>query len=511
MVRVVSVESRPTDLNRTGLLDWQPAAVEQLLAAQARHGGALDGSDMGTGKTAQALALVRERDVPTLVVCPAVAMPGWRSMGEHLGVKFSIQNYEMLRTGRTPFGEWENPRQPAEKLYVCDSCQQKFKTVEEIKTRRCPHHGLGIHCIVIKSKPHDYGKFKWHPNIGQLVFDEVQRCAALDSLQADMLIAAKRQKIATLGMSATVAESPLDLRALGYVLGLHNLVGPNGFFPWAFARGVRKHPMGGFHFAAGDARGKAIMADIHKEIFPARGARVRIADLGAAFPNVQIKAELYAAPDADRIAELYAEMDEAIRLLNGERLLDVAPEHTLTRMLRAGQEIELLTVPVFEELVRDSNAQGYHCAVFVNYRRTVEELCKRLKTQCRIDGSQIGEAGARRRAGCIADFQADKEPNIVCSIPAGGITVSLQDVRGQFPRMGYVAPCYDAKQFRQVMGRLRRATGKSTAFYRVVLIDKTPQVRTHKALSKKLDCIDAINDALAQGRGTLRGSPSRRR
>ncbi len=476
-----------------GLLDYQGPAAEQLLEAQERNGGAIDGSDMGVGKTAQALAVVRHRDVPTLVVCPAVSVASWRRMGAMLGTSFSVLNYEMLRTGRTPFGQWANPRpDKLERVYKCSTCQQKFQEAQLAKLPRCPHHYLGIHCIETESKPHDYGNFTWHPNIKQLVFDEVHRCGALDStLQSKMLLASKRNRIPALGLSATVADSPLDLRALGYVIGLHNYT---DFYPWAAKRGCRKVPWGGFQFMVGEAKRKQIMAELHSEIFPARGARVRIADLGDKFPEVQITAELYDLKEAGRIDALYAEMDEAIQALNLVKAGDVV-EHPLTVLLRARQEIELLTVPIYEELTADALAQGKHVAIFVNFRQTVEELCKRLKTQCRIDGSQSGEKGMARRRACMDDFQADKEPVIVCSAAAGGISIDLHDTHGNFPRLGLVAPGYDARQFRQIFGRLRRALARSKALYRVILCAGTVQEKVHRALSGKLDCMDALNDA----------------
>ncbi len=479
-------------MNRHGLLEWQPDAVEKILAALDKWGGALDGSDMGVGKTAHAVAAIRERDVPTLVVCPAVSVSSWRRMGDHLGTKFSIINYEMLRTGNTDFGRWEHPK-PArlERVIVCESCQMKLDFTRFI---RCPHHHLGIHCITTKVKPHSYGKFIFNSAVKQLVFDEVHRCSGLDSLQADNLLAAKRQGIPTLGLSATPAESPLDFRALGYLLGLHRLIGPQSFMSWAFARGVRKHPMGGLHFAAGEERKKEIMAGINAELFPERGARVRIDDLGLAFPEVQIRPELYDLDGAGKLDELYAAMDDAIRLLNQRGELDRSPDHPLTQLLRAREKIELLTVPIYEQLVADAKRQGFHVAIFVNFRSTVEELCKRLKTQCRVDGSQVGSRGAVERANNVERFQRDEEPVIVLTIAAGGVSISLHDVLGKFPRLGLVAPGLSAVQFRQVFGRLRRATGKSKALYRIILIAGTVQEKIHKAMQGKLNCIDALND-----------------
>lgn len=480
-------------MNRTGLLEWQGPAAEQLLVALKKHGAALDGSDMGTGKSAHALAVIRELDVPALVVCPSVTISSWRRLGKLLNVEFSCLNYEAIRAGNTPFGEWEHPRpKVSEKVYRCETCQQKFKSPAEAATRRCPHQRIGIHCLSVKSKPHRYGKFRWSPAIKLLVFDEVHRCAALDSLNADMLIAAKRQGIPTLALSATTASDPLDLRALGYILGLHSL---SDYFKWAFARGVRRFPLGGFHWPVSDARKREIMAGVHSEIFPERGARVRIDELGTAFPEVQITAELYDLAEAGRIDRLYAAMDDAMLALHAERSLDRSPEHPLTVLLRASQEIELLTVPVYESLVADALAQGFHVAIFVNYRRTVDELCRRLKTNCRIDGGQTGEYGKLQREICVEDFVRDAEPVIVSTISAGGVGLSLPDLHGDFPRLGLVAPNNDARAMRQVFGRLPRATSKSKSFYRVVLIAGTVQERIHKNFSGKLNCIDALNDS----------------
>lgn len=445
---------------------------------------------MGVGKTAQVLAAFREKDVPSLVVGPMVSETGWKKLGRHLGVSFSYCHYEALRGGNTPFGWWDNPRpKDVPKRFKCESCQMR---IDFDKFVRCPHHHLGIHCIKLEKYEHNYGKFNWHPNIKRLAFDEVHRCSALDSLQSDMLIAAKRQRIPVIGASATVAETPLDFRALGFVLGLHHYT---DFYSWAAKRGCRRVPWGGFQFLLGEENKKKVMAEIHEEIFPERGCRVRIDDLGTDFPAVEITAELYDLSEGDTVTRLYAEMDEAIQALNLQKDNDAGVEHPLTVLLRARQEVELLKVPIFVELALDANASGYHCAIFVNFRRTVEEICKRLRTTCRVDGSQIGTEGARRRQGCIDSFQSDDEPNIVLSSAAGSASIDLQDVRGAFPRVGLVSPGVSAQQTRQICGRLRRATGKSKALYRFVLAAGTVEEKIHKALASKLNCIDALNDA----------------
>jgi len=476
-------------IDPTGLLDYQPAAAEQLCAALDTYGGALDGSDMGVGKTAQACAVIRARRLPTAVVCPAVSITGWNRMGARLATEFSILNYDMIRTGRSPFGTWANPAKHRDSYFQCESCQQKFKTVEELVTRKCPHQLLGIHCLATKKKPHDYGRFIWHSGIKQLVFDEVHRCAALDSLQSDMLLAAKRQKIPVLGLSATGGETPLHFRALGYVLGLHSYT---DFWGWASRRGCRRTTWGGFRFLLGEDKRKKVMADLHAEIFPSRGARVRIADLGGKFPEVQITAELYDLEKSGKLERLYSEMDDAIRQLNEKRVQD--SEHPLTKLLRKRQEIELLKVPLFEELTHEALQGGNHVAIFVNFRQTVEALCKRLKTDCRVDGSQIGERGAYAREQWLFKFQQDEEPVIVCSSAAGCESIDLHDVRGDYARVGLVSLGHSARVTRQIFGRLRRAGGQSKAIYRAVLVANSPEVKIHSAVAGKLNDLDALND-----------------
>lgn len=475
-------------MNVRGLLDYQIPATEQLLAALAKHGGAADWSDMGVGKTYHAVACIRELQRPTLVVCPAISITSWQRVGAAMDTQFSVVNYEMLRTGATRLGVWEHPRpDKLPRFFKCTACQL---VVDPAKPSRCQYHFLGVHCIETKTKPHNYGKFIWNHNVKQLVFDEVHRCGALDSLQADMLVAGRRQSIPTFGLSATAAESPLDLRALGYVLGLHSYT---DFYAWAARRGCRKVPWGGFEFAVGEAKKREIMGALHAEIFPSRGTRVRIADLGSAFPERQITSELYDLKEGNKINDLYAEMDGAIQALNEQKLTDKCAEHPLTTLLRASEEIELLLVPIFLELRADARASGVSVAFFVNYRRTVDELCRRLGTTCRVDGSQIGAAGARQRQANLDDFQTNRSLDIVLSAAAGNASIGLQDLHGR-QRVGLVSVGHSATQFRQICGRIPRQGGQSKALYRIVLASGTVQEKIHKALSGKLDRLDTLND-----------------
>ena len=470
---------------RSKLRHNQPQAVEHLLSVL-RDGNAVDLSDMGTGKTYTAAAVARLLAVPTLVVAPKVSLGAWERAAWYFGDSISTVNYELARTGNTPFGWWHNPP-PAkrERFFVCQSCQRevKFDAFEP-----CYCHPLGIHCIIEKIRAWDWGPFTWAPQIKFLVFDEVHRCGALDSLNSDMLTAARRQGITTLGLSATLATTPLQMKAIGYVLGLHNY---QDFPKWARKYGCRPDPaFHGWKWFASEADQDLTMRVIHSTILPERGVRLRIDDIPG-FPECDIAADLYDLDEYDSINQIYREMDEALERLNETAKKDVAPDHPLTLILRARQKVELLKVPIAVELAGDYLAKGMSVALFVNFKQTVAELRKRLKCDCFIDGSAEGVA---KRQENIDRYQRNESRLIVVNNEAGGICVNLHDLQGDAPRVGLVFPPQSAVTIRQVFGRLRREGGKSKAHYRIILAAKTRDGIIKRALDAKLHCLETLND-----------------
>lgn len=473
-------------MDTSGLYPYQEKAALSLLEALRTHGAALDASDTGTGKTAHAVSLIRHFNAPALVVGPRVSKPGWEKMGRILGTEFSYTHYEAVRIGTMPYGQWQFPRpKRLKERLVCSVCQCDIRPGQP-----CPYHSLGIHCANIKKVPHKHGRFIWSPAIKFLLFDEAHRCAAPNSTHAELLIAAKRQGILTLAISATAGDSPLHFRALGYLLGLHNLI---DFWPWTFKRGCSKMPFGGIHFAVAEQRKVEIMSQLNAEIFPSRGARVRVDEIPG-FPEISVWPELY---DIDakpgQIDALYEEMADAIAKVHGDR--DMDNDLPVTSDMRARQEVELLKVPAMVEITNDDLASGRHVAIFVNFRATAEELCKRLETDCRIDGSQVGEAGSRRRQANIERFQSDESPVIVATSAAGNVSIDLHDTHGNFPRIGNVFPGHSVREFTQLLGRLRRSGAKSKALYRIILAAGTCEEEIYDNLGSKTNRLDALLDS----------------
>jgi superfamily II DNA or RNA helicase len=481
----------------------QTEPVARLKEILSRFGSGVDFSGTGTGKTYVSSAVASASRLPTLVVHPKVARSAWESAADCFGDKFSQVGYEMLRTGNTPFGKWSGGSGKREKFFKCQCCQ---RIVDLNNFVPCYCHSAGIHCLETKSKPHDYGTFQFHPTVKQVIFDEVHRCNGIDSLNADMLIAAKRQGLRILGLTATAGFNPLQFRALGYMLDMHGLdkdvieVGPNllkrrirpNFYRWASKLGCRRDPhFRGFKWMVGAAEQAEIMVELREQIIPARGVRVRSEDIPG-FPKCNIQPELYDVTSPEVFDKLYEQVREAQEALKLRKEDDVAPDSPLTKILRARQEIELLKVPIMSELGQDYLDKGFSLVLFVNFRQTIEELQKLFPAARLIDGSP---ESLKQRQESIELFQQNTISMLLVNVAAGGECLSMQDLDGFHPRMGLVMPNPSATKMRQLFGRLPRDGGKSTAEYRVLLAAKTVETSIHRSLRAKLDNLDALNDA----------------
>jgi len=445
---------------------YQEEAIQHLVDLHNRGlRGLVNGSDMGTGKTLQAIELMRRLDLPTLAVVPKVTVPSWDRHAAEQGTDVSAINWEMVRTGRTPYGKWD-----------------------------------------------DAGEFHWDPAIKFLIFDEAHRAMGRDSKNSQLVRAARRQNILSLVMSATLADTPLEMDALGYVLRLHDGYRPKttlrdvmqGREVVSFSQWTAKHGCGlvdgEWAFRGTETARAKHMAKINAALYPHKGVRIRIPDLGDQFPECQITAELYETDQPDRVDRLYAEMAAQLAVLYERMQQDVGGP--ATDNLRAHQEIELLKVPVLLDQTQEAISAGRSVCLFVNYRATLQELCRRLGTNCFIDGTQAGPGGAKRREENRQRFQQDLERAIIIQNEAGGVGLDLPDIHGEYPRTSLVSPGFNAKTARQVSGRTRRDTSQSKSQVRFIFLRGTCEERIHKAvdqsiqkaLARKLNHLDALND-----------------
>ena len=122
-----------------------------------------------------------------------------------------------------------------------------------------------------------------------------------------MAIAAKPYKV--LMLSATVADDPTELRAVGYLLGMFEL--PK-FWNWLRAHGCKPNPWGAMEF---DRRKLGVLDKIHEFIVPERGSRMTVEDMrGHVADNIIIDDPLDFG-DEGEIQKLYDEMEAELAAL----------------------------------------------------------------------------------------------------------------------------------------------------------------------------------------------------
>lgn len=412
-------------------LSFQIPSIERHLAVLAKNPGTLEASVPGFGKTFVAAFVARELGLTPCVIAPKSVLPHWRRALAACGTKTPafVSNPEQVKLDRFEHGEWE------------------------IRNRR----------------------WSWNlPEHSLMILDECHRYKDRTTQTAKFMVAAARQGIKTIAASATAAKDPMDLYALGLLLGLHN---GNDFLGLCFQYGMVKGPL--------DFRFSGRLEDLerlHRLIFPAHGYRATY-DQIPGFPEnttVALGVEIEKPKQLDAI---WARVQE----LQG--LKETAAEAVVDR-LRARQLAELQKVPAFCELIKDHLAEGMSVAVFLNFSDTIDALLEKFpRTGC-VRGGQA----ELKRQHVIDEFQADRSRLIFCQAAAGGVGISLHDTLGTYPRVSLISPPESAILLVQILGRIRRAGAKTPALQKIVFAEGTIEEGVRRGVEKKVDQIDTIND-----------------
>jgi hypothetical protein len=466
---VVELEPLPGDLE-SKLYDYQVEPARQLYRAlrmgQTEWGypGAWDCSDLGTGKTFQALAAALATGLEVFVMCPLSVIgsfprhggrgSGWRGAFAHFGQHpRGIYNYETLRTGNRDF----------------------------VKIERYAGDG-----------GHPMRRFNWtlDPQHTILLVDEAHKCRTTGSLNQGLVMAAIRQGFPMLLISGTLANNPTQMRAAGRVVGLHKGTDYVDFLRRNGCSG--KHKAGKDWKFCGGLRGRRLLMNLHHQVFPARGARTRIQDLGDRFPETQVLAEAFETTETKQIAAAWSAAQYAIETLRKQGEMSEGELENIRRneYLRAWMASEHLKIPVLHEKIEDEIEQGRSVAVFVNFTEVRLELMRLLKTTCGVYGDQ--PTHSRNKA--IDDFQNDVSRVIICQIKAGGVGISLHDVNGEYPRTAIVLPTNNAEDLKQALGRVHRAGGKSPSRQIIVFAAGTVEEDICNSVRRKLSNIDTLNN-----------------
>lgn len=303
------------------------------------------------------------------------------------------------------------------------------------------------------------------------------RFGSPDSQSAHILNAAPKP---VLMLSATVADSPLKLRAIGSQLGLTTW---NGWWSWCLKNGCKPAFFGGLEF-----KNPAKLAALHEAIFTEKGSRVRKKDLPPGeFPEEQI--ELVPVPVEDP-AKINAEYAELLASLQAE-----SPNAAVFN-LRARQLSELQKLPAIESMIADLLEEGNSVCVFLNFSNSLEHLHTKFPDASLVFGTNTkGQTqSAEDRQAQIEKFQSNESRLILCMTSAGGIGISLHDLHGEHPRVSLINPNHSAVELIQALGRIHRNGAKTPCIQRLIFAADTIEEQVMKKVQKKVGNISLLSD-----------------
>jgi superfamily II DNA or RNA helicase len=429
------------------LFDYQIMHVFNLMTALRHNNCILDSSATGTGKTYSAIALCKQLNLRPFIICPKTIMTQWKNVCKVFDVRpLGIVNYELIKNG---------------KYYN--------------------RNGEKVECDFIEVKENDNDvQFKWKlPHYALLIFDEVHKCKNLKTINAQLLLSTKNLRKVLL-ISATLSDKAQSFHIFGYMLGCYKKLSQ--------ARNWINGMLREDKLYIGPK--EQYLSAINRYLYPNKGSRMRIEELGDKFPENQICADSYYLEDAER-----EEVNRAFRniLENKEMIKSALDKEThgkiLDEILKARMKIELAKIPIFEELINDYIENGFAVVVFLNFIEPIKQLAKKFKNACVIRGGQSVE----QRQENIDKFQSNQSSLIIVS---GSISdgLNLHDENGNFPRVSLISPPMSSQALVQDLGRIFRQNCKSKCLQRLIFAADTIEEIICNKLKNKLQFLSSLND-----------------
>jgi superfamily II DNA or RNA helicase len=443
---VVKFELPPYDIiKKDGLRSWQVGAVGKIISAINHWGSAIDGSELGTGKTYTSCGVAREMDIPFVIVCPKPVIHQWNKViKNHFKLNDSFKgiiNYELLIRGRK------------------DSNIASYVLSRQTKRKR----------------------FEWKvPKKTLIIWDEAHRLKNWKTKASKSCIEAYKQGYHQLFLSATLASSPLDLRTVGTCTGLFTTA--KEYYTWAKEHGVY---LGNWGMEFNND--PKVLKKIHTYLFEHRGVRL-LRDIIPNFPETEIIVNSYDMDEesASKIRDIYDEMKKELKVLTTKEKQD---ESEMAIRIRALQKTEMLKVPLMEEMIRESMDAGMSVVVFLNYSDSIDALASRMNTTCIYDGRN-----QKIRQRNIELFQSNKETLLITNIAAAREGLNLQDLDGKHPRLSLISPTYSIVHIKQALGRIHRESSMSKSIQKIIYVANTQEDNVVDRIGQKLENLTLINN-----------------
>jgi SNF2 family DNA or RNA helicase len=446
------IQTSMTSIGAIELRPYQKDAAEKLKEALTKNGVAVDLSDTGLGKTFHALAVVKEFAAPFAVICRASSRHKWKQAVRDFGIEsncLAVDSWQRFTNGRN-------------------------------------HQDL-----VIKQGAGKYVEYSWvneKPSV--IIFDEVQDAGGQTSLNSKLLIGIRRSKQTyALCLSATIADSPLKLKALGFLCKFHNL---QDFYWWAMNHGCSKSPFGYNQLQFNSRQSKWVIPKLRDALAPF-GVRVCRDSVAEYLPDETVETELWDVGSPTQIIQRELTKLEETRdedLLNNEGFTPGAVEQ-----MRDRQEAELRRLAPLVSEICSAIEGGMYCPVFLNFTASVDTLFEMLAKEGL--SNQVGVFDGRnhkRREEHREQFMLGNLKVLILQSAAGSASIDLHDTIGGKPRMTFVSPTYHAETMIQMLGRAVRFGAKSPVIQRIVFAEGTIEEKVYQVVEGKAKNIRALND-----------------
>ena len=432
------------------LREWQVPLAERQTRVLRTERCMLSACHTGSGKTYLAVQTIRDLGMPALVVCPKIAISQWNGVIDGMDARRNV-------TGVV------NP----ERL------------------------------VASKNNPwyrNDQGWLLGGDVPRLLVFDEVHRGASGPDSKTTLALARWCNRAhpdnKVLAMSATPFETPMKMRAVGYLMGFHRFT-EQSFYEWCRRYGCGYRDVGWgrtrrriFEFTRDRTRADAIMRTLRHEM----GDRFMTVgpDEIPGFPDEVKEVVLVdlAKRDHDALVRAYAEMPERIQHMS---------EDDMVKTLRLRQQAEFCKAETIAQMACDLVEDGYSVFIAVNFTdarlRIEEHLAAKGVKFASIYG---GQKESERQQG-IEEFQANRIHVMVGMMAACSVALSLHDERHERPRVSLISPGYSASELSQSLGRIRRVGG-TTAVQKIVIAAGSVEERVGRAIERKMNNLAALTD-----------------
>ena len=404
----------------------------------------IDSSSVGTGKTVVASHIAKELDRPVAVICPKAVIPSWERELEEFGVTpLFVLNYEKIRTGNTKF---------------------MSKKGKKIMTWDLPKDTL-------------------------ILMDEIHKAKGPYTQNAQLLISLLCQGFQVHGMSATACEDPTEMRAIGYMLGLHSLNksegGKRSWYSWMLSNGCVQDQWKTWKIIS-----RKKLEPIKEKIYSTTGFKLTVEDFPDSFRNNRVFVEPIQFSEPKKIINAYKDLgitpDIVEHFVENGTVED--SDFDIVNIIKARMLAESYKALDLVDMAVDYVGQGYSVVVFLNYKDSIDTFVKKLDCG-RIDGHQT----ASERQHVIDQFQNDETRVLAVNVAAGGTGLSLHDTKGKYPRVSLISPSFSAKNHLQVLGRIHRNGAKSDALQKILVAANSIEENVMKSIDKKLKNLKALH------------------